>query len=48
LHFQLSSNLDYPLKPTLFLEFHGTHAGVEEQLPFNAGVTETGQESSNA
>ena len=25
------SNLDYPLKPTLFLEFHGTEAGVKEQ-----------------
>ena len=25
------SNLDYPLKPTLFLEFHGTEKGVVEQ-----------------
>lgn len=25
------SNLDYPIKPTLFLEFHGTEKGVAEQ-----------------
>lgn len=25
------SNLDYPLKPTLFLEFHGTDIGVKNQ-----------------
>ncbi len=25
------SNLDYPVKDTLFLEFHGTEAGVKEQ-----------------
>lgn len=25
------SNLDYPLKPTLFLEFHGTDIGVKDQ-----------------
>ena len=25
------SNLDYPLKPTLFLEFHGTEIGVKDQ-----------------
>ncbi len=25
------SNLDYPAQPTLFLEFHGTEAGVQEQ-----------------
>ena len=25
------SNLNYPLEPTLFLEFHGTHSGVKEQ-----------------
>lgn len=25
------SKLNYPLKPTLFLEFHGTHSGVKEQ-----------------
>lgn len=25
------SQLDYPLKPTLFMEFHGTNVGVEDQ-----------------
>ena len=31
------SGLDYQLKPTLFLEFHGTNSGVEEQIEsFNA------------
>jgi len=32
------SSLDYPLRPTLFLEFHGTPAGVEEQTRLFAEI----------
>lgn len=34
------SNLDYPIKPTLFLEFHGTEAGVKEQAAMVAELAE--------
>ncbi len=32
------SNLDYPLAPTLFFEFHGTEAGVVEQTEIVKGL----------
>ncbi|WP_110690871.1 FAD-binding oxidoreductase [Salinicola endophyticus] len=32
------SHLDYAEKPTLFLEFHGTHAGVKEQAESMAAL----------
>jgi len=32
------SNLDYPKSPTLFFEFHGTPAGVEEQATYVADI----------
>ncbi|WP_299879976.1 FAD-binding oxidoreductase [uncultured Cocleimonas sp.] len=34
------SHLDYPLKPTLFLEFHGTEKGVVEQAEMVAELAE--------
>ena len=32
------SSLDYPVQPTLFLEFHGTKASVEEQARLVQGI----------
>ena len=34
------SKLDYPLKQTLFLEFHGTEAGVQEQVGQVKAITD--------
>ncbi len=34
------SKLDYPLKQTLFLEFHGTEAGVKEQVEQVKAITD--------
>jgi len=33
-------NLDYPLKPTLFIEFHGTNKSVEEQASMVGAIAE--------
>ena len=35
------SKLDYPAQPTLFFEFHGTTAGVEEQAAMVADLAES-------
>ncbi len=32
------SGFDYPIEPTLFLEFHGTEAGVKEQIEMFADI----------
>jgi len=34
------SNLSYPETPTLFLEFHGSHAGVDEQMAQFGAIAE--------